>query len=274
MIQQTLIAGKIILSLIFLVYASWSDYKTREVSNRVWVIYAPTALLLTITELLFCESAPLSKLALFGLSFGITAVFAIILFYSGGFGGADSKALMCIALALPFSTESLFPPVFNSGVSPLSQNLFPLTIFSNSVLFAAASGLYMILRNIIVRVTTGRKLFEGTLINESVGKKILVMITGYKVPVTKLKEKWHVYPMEDVDNDLENQFRRKLVIVPRDEGRNEIVKRLSTAVNTGIINDHVWATPGLPMLIFVTIGLIVSLLLGDVVWILVSFALG
>jgi len=132
----------------------------------------------------------------------------------------------------------------------------------------------MILRNIIVRVATGRKLFEGTLATESIGKKILVMITGYKVPVTKLKEKWHVYPMEDINNDLENQLGRKLIIVPRDEGRNEIVKRLSTAVNTGIINDHVWATPGLPMLIFVTIGLIVSLLLGDIVWILVSFVLG
>ncbi|MCW4053730.1 MAG: prepilin peptidase [Candidatus Bathyarchaeota archaeon] len=272
--QQTFIAGKVILSLAFLLYASWSDYKTREVSNRVWAIYGPAALLLTMTELTFFEPSPLSKLPLFGLSFGITAVFAIILFYSGGFGGADSKALMCIALALPFSTESLFPPVFNSGISPLSQNLFPLTIFSNSVLFAATSGLYMILRNIIARVATGRKLFEGTLSNESIGKKILVMITGYKVAVTKLKEKWHVYPMEDIDNDLENQFRRKLVIMPRDEGRNEMVKRLSTAVNTGIINDHVWATPGLPMLIFVTIGLIVSLLLGDIVWILVSFVLG
>jgi preflagellin peptidase FlaK len=269
LIQTTIIAAKITLSLTFLLYASWSDYKTREVSNRVWAIYAPIALALSLTELFLYEP---SKLPLFGLSFGVTAAFAIILFYSGGFGGADSKALMCIALALPFSTETLFTPIF--GVSPLSQNLFPLTIFSNSVLFAAASGIYMILRNLIQRVTTGKKLFEGTLVTESIGKKILVMVTGYKVPLSKLKETWHVYPMEDVNDDGENPLKRKLVVVPKDEGRNEIVERLSNAVGSGKISGKVWATPGLPMLIFVTIGLIVALLFGDLVWILVSFVLG
>jgi hypothetical protein len=132
----------------------------------------------------------------------------------------------------------------------------------------------MLLRNLIQRVTSGKKLFEGTLTTESIGKKILVLITGYKVSVDKLKEKWHVYPMEDVDDDGENPLKRKLVVVPRDEGRNEIVGRLSKAVDTGKISDYVWATPGLPMLIFVTIGLIVALLFGDLVWILVSFVLG
>ena len=271
LMQTTLIAAKVTLSIAFLLYASWRDYKTREVANRVWAIYAPSALFLSLAELLIYEP---SKLPFFGLSFGVTAVFAIILFYSGGFGGADSKALMCIALALPFSTETLFTPIVPSGVSPLSQNIFPLTIFSNSVLFAAASGIYMLLRNLIQRVAAGEKLFEGTLATESIGKKILVMITGYKVSVAKLKEKWHVYPMEDVDDNGENQLKRKLVVVPRDEGRNEIVERLSKAVDTGKISDHVWATPGLPMLIFVTIGLIIALLFGDLVWILVSFVLG
>jgi len=98
-------------------------------------------------------------------------------------------------------------------------------------------------------------------------------MTGYRVPVAKLKEKWHVYPMEDLETD-EDQPNRKLVIVPRDEGRNEIVERLSNAINSGKISDLVWATPGLPMLIFVTIGLIVALLFGDLVWILVSGVLG
>ena len=269
--QSVFIAAKIILSLTVLLYASWSDHKTREVSNRVWAVYAPIALCLSLAELLLYEPA---KLPFFGLSFGVTAAFALLLFYSGGFGGADSKALMCIALALPFSTETLFTPLLDSGVSPLSQNLFPLTIFSNSVLFAAASGLYMLLRNFAKRVATGKKLFEGTLATESIGKKLVVLVTGYKVPVAKLREKWHVYPMEDLENDGDNKLKRKLVVVPRDEGRDEIVERLSNAIDSGKISDYVWATPGLPMLIFVTIGLIVALLFGDLVWILVSYVLG
>jgi preflagellin peptidase FlaK len=271
-LQTIFAAAKVTLSLIFLLYASWSDYKTREVSNRVWAFYAPLALFLSISELLLAEP---SKLPFFGLSFGVTAAFAIILFYTGGFGGADSKALMCIALALPFFPETLFTPIFASGVSPLAQNLFPLTIFSNAVLFAAASGIYMLLRNLIWRIKTGKKIFEGTLGTESIGKKMLVMITGYKVSVAKLKEKWHVYPMEDVEEENgETPLKRKLVVVPRDEHRNEIVERLSKAVDAGKIDAYVWATPGLPMLIFITLGLIVALLFGDIVWLLVSFVLG
>jgi len=141
-------------------------------------------------------------------------------------------------------------------------------------LFAAASGIYMLLRNLVWRIKTGKKIFEGTLGTESIGKKILVMITGYKVSVAKLKEKWHVYPMEDVEEDVENPLKRKLVVVPKDEGRDVIVERLSKAVNAGKIDAYVWATPGLPMLIFITIGFIVALLFGDIVWLLVSFVLG
>src|SRR4030067_986010 len=122
-------AANISLSLGFLLYASWSDYKTREVSNRVWIIYAPIALSLALADFLIYD--PFLRLPSYGISFGVTAVIAIVLFYSGAFGGADSKALMCIALALPFSTETLFSPIVSGGVSPLSLNLFPLTVFSN-----------------------------------------------------------------------------------------------------------------------------------------------
>jgi len=268
--QTAFVAAEVTLSLAVLLYASWSDYKTREVTNGVWAVYAPIALCISLSELLLYEPV---QLPFYALSFGLTAAFALLLFYSGGFGGADSKALMCIALALPFSTQMLFTPLISSGISPLSQKLFPLTIFSNSVLFAAASGLYMLLFNFAKRVSTGMKLFESSLGSESIGKKFVVLITGYKVPIVKLKEKWHVYPMEDLETDGE-QLKRKLVIVPRDEGRNEIVERLSDAIDSGKISDFVWATPGLPMLIFITIGLIVALLFGDLVWILVSSVLG
>src|SRR4030067_2684961 len=95
--QEFFIAANIMLSLGVLLYAAWSDYKTREVSNRVWVIYAPLALSLSLAGFLLFDP---SRLPFFVLSFGVTAAIAILLFYTGGFGGADSKALMCIALAL------------------------------------------------------------------------------------------------------------------------------------------------------------------------------
>ncbi len=263
-------AAQVVLSLVVLLYSSWSDYKTREVSNCVWVIYAPIALALSLSELLLFEP---SLLPFYVLSFGVTAGLALLLFYTGAFGGADSKAFMCIALALPFAPIVFFTPLLQNAVSPISQLIFPITIFGNSVLFAAASGVYMILRNIVWHRKTKTKMFSGTLATESFGKKFLVLITGYKMNISKLKEKWHIFPLEDVDNQSEN-FKRSLVVVPRDEGREEIVGRLSKAVEEGKIDDNVWATPGLPMLIFVTLGLIVALFLGDIVWLLVRAVLG
>jgi preflagellin peptidase FlaK len=268
-LQVVLIAASVAVSLAVLIYASWRDYVCREVSNKVWAIYAPVALALTLSELLLFDQG---LLLLYGLSVGITVAIALLLFYTGGFGGADSKALMCIALALPFAPIVLFSPLIQAALSPQSNIIFPIVIFGNAVLFAAASGVYMILRNIIWHKSRKVPMFAGSLKCESVGKKILVLITGYKMDISKLKEKWHIYPMEDLDDCcIEN---RKLVIVPREECRDKIVERLSNAIDAKKIDCYVWATPGLPMLIFVTLGLIVALFGGDMVWLIVRTVLG
>jgi preflagellin peptidase FlaK len=260
--QNVLDATRTMLALIFLFYASWSDYKSREVSNSVWILFAPLAFAVTFVELFLFDQ---SQLLFYAICFGLTAIFAIVLFYSGGFGGADSKALMCLALAMPFYPQNFLTPIAGE-TSPILNIFFPITVFSNSVLFAALTAVAMLLYNLIWPLRTGRELFEGDQKKESLGKKILVMMTGYKVSVDKLKEKWHVYPMEDVQEGAENESKRKLVLLPKDEGREEIVERLDKAVSSGTIKDKVWATPGLPMLIFVTAGLVVALAFGDVIW--------
>jgi len=241
------------------------------VSNRVWAVYAPVALALSLAQFLLFDPSMLST---FALAFGVTSGFALLLFYMGGFGGADSKALMCIALSLPFFPAVLLSPLLGAGLSPLSRFVFPITVLSNSVLIAAASGLYLLLRNVASRLKTGKPVFEGTLAKEPLGKRILVLITGHRVPLSTLEAKWHVYPMEDIAQDgVEGTLQRKLMIVPRDEGRNDVVARLKKAADAGKIDGKVWATPGLPMLIFVTVGLIIALTLGDVVWLLISYLL-
>ncbi|MEM2972213.1 MAG: A24 family peptidase C-terminal domain-containing protein [Candidatus Bathyarchaeia archaeon] len=267
--QTILDTVRIALTLSFLSYASYSDYKTREVSNKVWVFFAPTAFALTFAELF---TSDFDLLLFYGLCFGLTSAFAITLFYAGGFGGADAKALMCLALALPFH-PTLFTPLLGEA-SPTSQFFFPITVFSNSVLLAAATAIYMLFHNMFWHVKTGGKLFEENHQKEPLGKKLVVLITGYKISVDKLKEKWHLYPLEDIEENANGGFKRKLVVVPRDEGRNAIVERLAKAVETGKIQNTVWATPGLPMLIFMTAGLIIALLFGDVVWNFISFILG
>ena len=224
--------------------------------------------MLTFTEIYVFER---SLLPLFGVCFGLTALFAIVIFYAGGWGGADAKALMCLALALPFYPASLATPL-SGEISPISKNLFPITVFSNSVLFAALMTLVMAGYNMVWRVRTGGELFEKYE-NGSWARKALILVTGYKVPVQKLKEKWHVYPLEDAEEDAEGNLKRKLVTIPKDEGRDAVVSRLDSAVKNGKIPDAIWATPGLPFLIFITAGLIMALFVGDIVWIIIRFAL-
>jgi len=260
-------------SLGFLVYASWSDYKTREVSDRVWVIYAPAALALTLIELLLFAS---SQLWLFGISVGVTIGLALLLFFTGQFGGADSKAFMCIAVALPFFPTALVAqPILPHGISPISELVFPLTILTNSILLSASSALILLLYNIGGRIVTRQPLFEGTLTKEPAWKKLLVLMTAQKLLISTLKAKWHKFPLEDIEEEGD-LTKRKLFVYPHvEENENApIVERLAKASENGKIGDKVWASPGLPLLIFVTVGLIITIVLGDVVWSLVAYLLG
>ena len=259
------------ISLLFLIYASWSDYKTREVSNTVWMVFAPLAFTLTFIQILIYD---FSQLPFYGISFGLTTAFSLVIFYSGGFGGADAKALMSLALALPFYPQSLLRiPIGlpTGGVSLISHNIFPITVFSNSVLLAAATAIYMLARNLFWSMNKSNQLFQGELGKEPVSKKIMVLLTGYRIPIAKLREKWHLYPLEDINDD--DNPKRKIILLPKDEGREAIVERLSKAVEKERIQNSIWATPGLPMLIFITVGFIVALLFGDIVWIGVSYLL-
>ncbi|HXX87913.1 MAG TPA: A24 family peptidase C-terminal domain-containing protein [Candidatus Acidoferrum sp.] len=258
------------IALLFLLYASWSDYKTREVSNKVWLIFGPVAFALTTIELFLYGT---SDLIPYAICFGLTSCFAILLFYTGGFGGADAKALMCLALALPFYPERILTPITNQ-VSLISEKFFPITVFTNSVLFAAFTAVALLLYNLFRRLRTHEDLFQGDLKSESIGKKIVVMLTAYKVPVEELEKKWHVYPLEDVQKNDEDKPKRKLILLPKDEGRKEIVERIDQAVKNGTIQNSIWATPGLPMLIFILAGLITALFFGDIVWICIRLLLG
>jgi archaeal preflagellin peptidase FlaK len=195
------------------------------------------------------------------------------LFYTSGFGGADSKALMCIALALPFAPIALSLPLLTDGLSPIAQYIFPITILGNSVFFAAATAVYMVLRNVVWHKKNRIQMFPGTLASESLGKKFLAVITGYPMPVDTLKKR-HMFPMEDLEEQTENFVKRKLMVFPQDEEiQDKTIERLSNAVQSGKIDQYIWATPGLPMLIFVTLGLIVALIFGDVVWLLIRLIL-
>jgi len=263
MLNQVFDGIRVTLCLVFLIYASWSDYKTREVSNKVWGVLAPSAFALTTLQFIFFTAGLLYT---YVLSFIITSALAFALFYAGAFGGADAKALICLSLALPSYPDHLLQQPHNI-VSPI----FPIIVFTNAVLLAASSVFYAVLRNLLWKSRNEKSLFEG-LEKESIGRKILTLLCGYKVKIAQLQTVEHLYPLEDVYVTETGESRRKLLVFPKDEEREAIVARILEAASEGKLEKEVWVTPGLPMLIFITVGLIVALTFGDIIWAIFGLA--
>ena len=256
---------RVLVSLVFLGYASWSDLRKREVSNKVWVIFAPVAL--TLTSLQFFLFSPFSSYS-FVVSVVVTSGISVTLFYAGAFGGADAKALICLSLALPSYPTHLLQPSFR-----LLSPLFPISVFCNAVLLAALSAFYVLLRNYLWKRRTGKKLFED-FEEVSFSRKILTAVSGYKVKVVELEKKEFLYPLEDIRVVETGESERKLIVIPRDEEREEIVERILEASREGKLECDVWVSPGLPMLVFITAGLVLALVFGDIIWVLLGLAFG
>jgi Flp pilus assembly protein protease CpaA len=93
-----------------LLVAAYKDIKTREVSNKLW-LYTPIGLTLTVSEYVLFAPA-LLPLAL--VSMVITVGVALGLFYvNKGWGGADTKALIMLAVSVPLAPMYIgFLPAF------------------------------------------------------------------------------------------------------------------------------------------------------------------
>ncbi len=106
-------------------YAAYSDLRFGEVANKVW-LYAPFGLCLTLLQLMF--EPEYTSLALASAAAAILV--SLALFYLGGWGGADTKAFLTIAVSLPLT------PMAALGY----LSMLPLNVILISSLIAFAAG--------------------------------------------------------------------------------------------------------------------------------------
>jgi preflagellin peptidase FlaK len=131
-------------------WAAWRDVRTRRLPNRLWTPLVAIGLLTlvvdavghlpvtTVDDRLFLVRVGVSLLILVPLAYG--------LWWFGGVGGADAKALMTLAVLFPTY------PVFYLATDayPLvatTLGVFSLTILTNAVLVGLAYPLYLGARN-------------------------------------------------------------------------------------------------------------------------------
>ena len=250
---------RVVISLVFLSYASWHDYRSREISNRVWVFYAPLGLTLTLLQIFATNQSSLIVLA---LSFVVLTGMTFALFYIGFFGGADVMAFICLSLALPFELVS-FKPLLGV-VSPI----YSISIFGNAVLASAVTAVGILLYNILCFTRTSGGFFEG-LEDEPINKKILALLTGYKIELSTLKRKLFLAPMEELSRGDDGRIVHRLRLFKR----TDVEREASVAKLEEFRGDlqKIWVTPYLPYIVFITIGLVMTLFVGDIMFWLVRY---
>ncbi|MFD1598529.1 A24 family peptidase C-terminal domain-containing protein [Halobellus rarus] len=133
-------------------WAAWRDIETRRVSTRTWYPLVGLGLLLlaweSVGHLALATSADVLFFVRVAISLFLVAPIAYGFWWIGGFGGADAKALITIAILLP-----TFPTYYFLGFTlpevVTTLGVFSMTILTNTVVLAAGYPLALGVRNVL-----------------------------------------------------------------------------------------------------------------------------
>jgi preflagellin peptidase FlaK len=245
----------IAITLLFLTIASISDLRTREVPDKVWLLYGPVGLALTVYRLSVNPSQLLFVAT--SISFSILVAFGLVFF--GLSGGADAKALMCLGLTLPL------PPTVVTPVLGFFYPFFPIVVLVTGYVCSFSVAIWMLGKNMILWTQLKSGMFEG-LEREPAWKKALAFMTGIPTQPTKLQSTFYLYPMEKIVEDKDGIRRTLQMYSNADVDRRQVVSEFDNSLRKISVVKHVWVTPGLPMLFFILIGVVITLVLGDPVF--------
>jgi preflagellin peptidase FlaK len=251
------------LSLLFLAVASYYDLKTREVSDKLWLVYGPIGLAFTAFRLYLNPSLLLFA----GVSIGFSVLVAFGLAFTGLWGGADTKALICLALTLPL------PPTIVTPVLGYVHPFFPIVVLVIGYVCSISVAFWVLAKNLVLWLKLRPHMFEG-LEHERVWRKALALIAGYPTPTAQLKSTFYLYPMEKVVEDEKGARRELQIYSDVDVDRDEVVAKFNESLQKVGSPSRVWATPGLPMLLFLLVGVVVALIFGDPIMVGIFLLLG
>lgn len=228
MIREILLTLRVSLISTTLLYTSYLDWKYREVDDKVWIISGTLALALTVFDLVYEWS--IDRLLLSLVSIGFSSGLAFAFYFLGLYGGADAKAILVISTGLPiyYPTWSLHP---FTGLASLVNGLISSLILPICIL------LYN-----LAQLIKGEKIFEG-FEHESLMRKFFALLFGVRLKNARDRKYWFL--MEEFNNVRKFKF------------------GLFSLELSEIDRDDVWATPGIPLLIFITVGFLYYIFVGD-----------
>ena len=287
---------RVVVAVSVLAIASYSDWRTREASDLNWLFLGSVGLILIIYQLvttnvpygyylfliplgvvffdifwdrrgLFEEGINLPPLILYiasalalvylFLEFGEEELFwqllvvlvmfvVIMLLYQFNIikGGADAKALIALSLVFPTYPQIGEFPLIHVPYEQVML-IFP---FSLLVLFNAAILSLVVPLGLLVFNTAKKDV------------KIPAMLLGYKMGIAEARKKF-VWPMERMEGG-----KTRFAYFPKDDEGSEAV--LDGLANAGL--TRIWVTPKVPFLIFITVALLISTFIGNIVLLVLS----
>lgn len=243
------------ITVVFLLIAAISDFRTREVPDKVWLAFAPLGLTLTIFRTFVNPSVWFFTAVSIGLS--ILIAFGLVVF--GLAGGADAKALMCLGLTLPL------PPGVANPLLGFVHPFYPIVVLVTAYVCSISVAFWMLGKNMISMVRLKSEIFKG-LDREPALKKGLAFITGFPTSVANLKSTFYLYPMEKVVENGSVAHRTLQMYSNVDIDREQVVSEYTESLRKVNPPNLVWVTPGLPLLVFMLIAVVITLVVGDPVF--------
>lgn len=286
---------KVALAFAVLLLASWSDWRTREASDLHWIFLGLAGMAFLITQLLvegadplyylilipiaiffldifwerretFGENINLLPLALYLLSFTVLGILVFlrhddlyfwqlmiipimfllfILLYQFDIikGGADAKAFIALSILFP-----LYPVIGELPMIALPTEMaqfimpFPMLILFNAALFTLVVPFVLALYNL------GKGDF-----------RFPAILFGYRMKLDEARRKF-VWPMEYV---MDGEVR--MAYLPK--GSEHSATQLDELEATGA--KEVWVTPKIPFLIPITISIIFSTVVGNILFLFI-----
>lgn len=178
--------------------------------------------------LIFFEPSITNSIINIGISL-IIAPIALLIWRFGIFGGADALGLIVLA--------ALAPQLSLSG-----NTVTPFTTLTNAIIISITPIFLNLIRNLIA-ISRRKNIFEG--FEETRLKKIFAVFLGYRDKYPK-----YSFAIEKIEGN-----------------RKKIDFSFHHAENTEFCDkSDTWVTPGIPYILYITVGFVVQLLFGDIIF--------
>lgn len=235
----------VLLCILFLTYASWLDKRTGFVPNRFWLISFIFGGLVSSYEFVTLRSIEI--LGNVVISLPITFLLSLLLFYMKVFGGSDAKALISLSIFIPTLT-----PLFNPSRLPLPTSLSTVI---NFIIILIPLFSFNVVRNSLICLHHE----EGLLVSKRPLSRKLLLLCLYKKHDVNACSTWlscapSIHLIADCSDTTANNVHSS-----KQTANRVFLQRTPPVIDV----VEVWTPLRIPLVPILTLSLVVSLMLGD-----------